>query len=131
MKNQETLILESAGKRIVALEAERDTTKTLLSNLLAVIHRDGGQYEGKHGTEKAAKDAMTSHYALLGELEQAEDERDYYRAALEKVVKEYQNELVRVQLRGDGGGPQEAHWQKLQDDTHATLEQGKKLRGES
>lgn len=28
-----------------------------LSNLLAMIHRDGGHYEAKHGTEKAVEDA--------------------------------------------------------------------------
>ena len=32
--------------------------KHLLSNLLAVIHRDGGHYEDKYGTEKAVKDAI-------------------------------------------------------------------------
>ena len=32
--------------------------KHLLSSLLAVIHRDGGHYEDKHGTEKAVEDAM-------------------------------------------------------------------------
>ena len=32
--------------------------KALLSNLLAVIHRDGGQYERDHHTETAVNDAI-------------------------------------------------------------------------
>jgi len=34
------------------------TAKHLLSELLAVIHGDGGYYEGEHGTEKATRDAI-------------------------------------------------------------------------
>jgi hypothetical protein len=30
----------------------------MLSDLLAIIHRDGGHYERKYGTEKAVKDAI-------------------------------------------------------------------------
>jgi len=32
--------------------------KRLLLNLLAIIHRDGGDYTGKHGIEKSVNDAM-------------------------------------------------------------------------
>ena len=31
----------------------------MLCNLLAVIHRDGGQYTERHGLEKSVADAMT------------------------------------------------------------------------
>jgi len=43
----------------------------LLSNLLAVIHADGGHYEAEHGTVKAVTDAiekvfeMKSHLTML------------------------------------------------------------------
>lgn len=32
--------------------------QTLLDNLLAVIHRDGGHYQCEHGTKKACEDAQ-------------------------------------------------------------------------
>jgi len=34
-----------------------------LSELLAIIHRDGGHYEAQHGTEKAVQDAMNKIHA--------------------------------------------------------------------
>jgi len=36
-----------------------------ISNLLAVLHRDGGHYEGEHGTRKALIDAIPAHYAYI------------------------------------------------------------------
>ena len=39
---------------IKQLEKQSDS----LSNLLAVLHRDGGHYEYKHGTKKSIDDAM-------------------------------------------------------------------------
>ncbi len=39
-------------------------TELALGNILAVIHRDGGQYKGKYGVEKAAKDAESVVIAL-------------------------------------------------------------------
>ncbi len=41
-------------------------------DLLAVIHRDGGQHTGKVGIEKACKDAMEKYYGLLTALERVE-----------------------------------------------------------
>jgi len=40
-----------------------------VSNLLAVIHRDGGHYEQEHGTEKAVADALV----LLPRLIQSQE----------------------------------------------------------
>jgi hypothetical protein len=37
---------------------DRDTLSNHLGNLLAVIHRDGGHYQGEHGTDKAVADGM-------------------------------------------------------------------------
>jgi hypothetical protein len=34
------------------------SAKHMLSELLAVIHRDGGHYQGEHGINKAVKDAI-------------------------------------------------------------------------
>jgi predicted Zn-dependent protease len=38
---------------------------SLLRELLAVIHRDGGHYVAEHGIEKAADDAQTKVIAWL------------------------------------------------------------------
>lgn len=42
------------------MEAEDNYAPTMnkLRDLLAVIHRDGGQYTGTHGLEKSVEDAM-------------------------------------------------------------------------
>lgn len=50
----------AAADRIAALEAqlaESVSSASMLSNLLARIHRDGGHYEAEHGTRKACVDA--------------------------------------------------------------------------
>ena len=41
-----------------------------LGNLLAIIHRDGGQYISKYGVEKAVKDAKV----ILGHLMNVEND---------------------------------------------------------
>jgi hypothetical protein len=40
-----------------AARAMAEDNQRAASNLLAIIHGDGGHYEGKHGTVKACKDA--------------------------------------------------------------------------
>ena len=45
-------------------------TNQHLGNLLAIIHRDGGHYIGKHGIDKAVKDAE----AILSRLMSMEDD---------------------------------------------------------
>lgn len=44
-------------------------TQRAVSDLLAIVHRDGGHYESQHGTEKAAKDAVTLWYANAAKLD--------------------------------------------------------------
>lgn len=46
-------------------KARADKTTARLSNLLAVIHRDGGHYEAEHGTEKACEVAEALVVARL------------------------------------------------------------------
>lgn len=48
---------------------ERDESRRHLGELLAVIHRDGGQYQAEHGAAKAVEDGMS----MISEL------RDLYR----------------------------------------------------
>ena len=40
----------------------------LLSNLLAVIHADGGHYENEHGTEQAVTDAIKKVFEMKAHL---------------------------------------------------------------
>jgi hypothetical protein len=48
---------DTLREEIDHLMEEIDHLNKLLGNLLAVIHGDGGHYQGEVGTEKAAKDA--------------------------------------------------------------------------
>jgi hypothetical protein len=43
----------------------------LLSNLLAVIHADGGHYEAEHGTVKAVTDAIEKVFEMKAHAQQA------------------------------------------------------------
>lgn len=53
-----------------------------LGNLLARIHRDGGHYQGKHGTEKAVADADSIVANLFVDLDDARAEAKKYHDAL-------------------------------------------------
>ena len=99
-----------------------------LGNLLAVLHGDGGHHQGQYGTEKAVKDAMVQHYARLKEIARLTTERDLYREELERVLVEYQHERVRIDLCGERGGPQEAHYLALSEKVRAVLDQGANMR---
>ena len=46
------------------------------SNLLAIIHRDGGHYQTKHGTVKSIKDAIKIWHDLRNQLEQANEDAE-------------------------------------------------------
>lgn len=41
-----------------------------LSELLAIIHRDGGHYEAQHGTEKAVQDAMNKIHGMRAAMQE-------------------------------------------------------------
>ena len=45
-----------------------------LGELLAVMHRDGGHYQSKHGTDKAVADAMTVRHEMVRKMDQLEHE---------------------------------------------------------
>lgn len=87
-------------------QAERDESSRLLGELLAVIHRDGGQYQAEHGAAKATQDALAKLSSLRCELydlrgeyeetaalfgawkqraEQAESERDEARECVKRL----------------------------------------------
>jgi len=62
--NNDPIKDERFQKELACLRGVRDE----LQGLLAVIHRDGGHYEGQHGFEKAYKDAvekvLTAYHAV-------------------------------------------------------------------
>jgi len=49
--------MEEAAEEINKLRAEKVDLQNKLGTILAIIHRDGGQYQHQHGTENAMKDA--------------------------------------------------------------------------
>jgi len=56
---------------IAELTKQRDELRSLLSNLLAVVHRDGGHYEKECGTDKAVNDAIlkvSANYSVIDEV---------------------------------------------------------------
>ena len=63
-------------------EDERDDLLGMFKGLLAVIHRDGGQYVDKHGLKKACEDAHQVWAGLRYDNERLEAEVTRLRAAL-------------------------------------------------
>ena len=47
------------------------TDYQMLGDLLAIIHRDGGDYKAQHGTQKAVEDAITVVSDLRQQLDVA------------------------------------------------------------
>ena len=80
--------------RLVAAWNTRSDTalaeaQTRLSNLLAVIHRDGGQYEGEHGTEKTFQAAMVLSSERIGALTEALARVKVLKDALERLDRNF------------------------------------------
>lgn len=50
-------------------EAALYSVLTSLGELLATIHRDGGHYQIKHGTEKAVRDAIDIVLSMRARLD--------------------------------------------------------------
>ena len=91
--------------RVIAeLEAELQAGR----DLMAVVHRDGGDYLQTHGDRKAADDAIAIVSKLRAELA-AERER---REAAEWVLKE-----IRIRLHAAGRRPEEC-WEMSEIDGH-------------
>ena len=96
--------LYEARNRIAELEAELQAGR----DLMAVVHRDGGDYRQTHGDRKAADDAIAIVSKLRAELA-AERER---REAAEWVLKE-----IRIRLHAAGRRPEEC-WEMSEIDGH-------------
>lgn len=59
---------------------------TLLNNLLAVVHRDGGHYVVEHGLGKATSDACAAVIEARARVSEAEAERDRLRDKAAQLV---------------------------------------------
>jgi hypothetical protein len=62
------LLPDGGCEAVRTLVAELREERHLLFNLLAVIHRDGGDYTEKHGLVKSAADAETVVIKTRGQL---------------------------------------------------------------
>lgn len=66
-----TEFLALLPREIEMLKAERNRLAQMLSNLLAVIHRDGGHYQMDHGLTKAVTDAESKVVEWLARDDEA------------------------------------------------------------
>ena len=80
-------------------------TNQLLGDLLAVIHQDGGQYQHKHGTRRAAEDAAkvvgqlrTENERMLSDIERLEKKHDDMLADTGDILK-HLAASIRLDLR--------------------------------
>ena len=73
LEKAEQIAVEYVRADLVATLTEQVERLTKpLSELLAIIHRDGGHYQAAHGAEKAAADAATVWANLQAKLREAE-----------------------------------------------------------
>ena len=70
-----TYLIERAEKA----EADRDTARRWLGELLAIIHRDGGHYQAEHGNQKAVEDAHQVWADLMQQIDAARAEIEVWR----------------------------------------------------
>ena len=73
-------------------DAENAALRAHLSNLLAVLHGDGGHYEAEHGTDHAVHDAIAKFYA---HIKQADAEQFALRDRV-KVLEDALQHIERV-----------------------------------
>ena len=69
---QQVELIAEAKQELSDLRKENESA----SNLLAIIHRDGGHYQTKHGTVKSIKDAIKIWHDLRNQLEQANEDAE-------------------------------------------------------
>lgn len=76
---------------LAAFEGQVQNTNSVeqqLGDLLAIIHRDGGQYQSAHGTDKAVADAHMIRAKLQRERDKAVRRRDEIAQGLERETVE-------------------------------------------
>jgi hypothetical protein len=75
-------LIDRTGHDVQALQAD-------LGNLLARIHRDGGQYLGEHGLKKAVADADVKIASVYGEVQALQAERDHWFDRAQKLMADH------------------------------------------
>lgn len=93
--------VDARDEQIAALRRELAESQQAHGNLLALIHRDGGQYLAEHGWKKAQEDAVQAWASLQRELEEAKAENGSLRRNLNSVLKETSE--IEAQLRHSCG----------------------------
>lgn len=98
-------VLENATLRekVVALTEQVERLTKPLSELLAIIHRDGGHYQAAHGAEKAAADAATVWANLQLRAEAAEAELAKRAEPVADII-----EKIAAKLLGEVNAPEQA-----------------------
>lgn len=68
--------MEPSDQLLIELE-EQERWRDLLGEVLAVLNRDGGHYQTKHGAGRAAIEGIRSHYQIFTTIDalQAENAR--------------------------------------------------------
>jgi hypothetical protein len=95
-------LLPSTRNELKRVTAERDALNNHLGNLLAVIHRDGGHYQGDNGTDQAVSDGMQIVSSLIAERDALSLECDRWQYAHDKVKEMVTlEELKNKQLKAD------------------------------
>ena len=76
------------GKLALANEriAELEKSEEHLGNILAMLHRDGGHYQGEHGTDNAVGEATMVWSELILRAEKTEADLAAARAAVDSVM---------------------------------------------
>ena len=80
---------ERCGRERIRAEKAEDH----LGNLLALLHRDGGHYQGEHGTDNAVGEATMAWSELILRAEKAEADLAAARAALDWMYRKWMYRL--------------------------------------
>jgi hypothetical protein len=78
-------LFAASEARAQKAERERAEAERHLGNLLAIIHGDGGHYQGEHGSAKATEDAIARVYEIRAERDAAQQRVSVQRKALLKT----------------------------------------------
>lgn len=70
--------LFQAGEHSAIKEEEVSELKQQISNLLAIMHRDGGHYQVEHGTKRACEEAGRLFSILMGKIDELEKAAEEY-----------------------------------------------------
>ena len=76
--------MEPSDQLLIEFE-EQERWRDLLGEVLAVLNRDGGHYQTKHGAGRAAIEGIRSHYQMLATIGALQAENARLRDALNEA----------------------------------------------